>query len=244
MNMQIRNYINQRLSLREPQQLSLEILSRITDDSSILDGSPDMDILIQEIKDLYPTFGEFERSFPNLCFALATGVGKTRLMGAFISYLYKAYKIKNYFILAPNITIYEKLKDDFKNSSSKKYVFKGIDTFAVHTPRVITGEDYDYLASGQLQLSKLDSEARGDKQSSMPKIKRFKETLGESYFDYLSNLEDLVLIMDEAHRYRADRGIEVLDELKPKLGIELTATPIIESKKKKDGEKRFQNIVY
>jgi type III restriction enzyme len=88
----------------------------------------------------------------------------------------------------------------------------------------------------------------------MPKIKRFKETLGESYFDYLSNLEDLVLIMDEAHRYRADRGIEVLDELKPKLGVELTATPIIESKIKTKtikGKKikelevvKFNNIVY
>jgi len=28
----------------------------------------------------------FERDFPSLCFALAIGVGKTRLMGAFIAY--------------------------------------------------------------------------------------------------------------------------------------------------------------
>ena len=35
-----------------------------------------------------PKVTDFERDFPSLCFALATGVGKTRLMGAFITYLY------------------------------------------------------------------------------------------------------------------------------------------------------------
>lgn len=258
MSSQIRNYINHRLSLREPQKLSLEILDRLTQDTPILDNSSNLETLATEIKELHPKFKEFERDFPNLCFALATGVGKTRLMGAFISYLYKSYGIKNYFILAPNITIYEKLKDDFKNSSSKKYVFKGIDVFAAHKPKVITGEDYEYLAPEQLQMdksnpevtinifniSKFNSEAKGDKKSSTPKMKRPKETLGGSYFDYLSSLDDLILIMDEAHRYRADRGLEVLNELKPKLGIELTATPIIESAKKNEGDKRFQNIVY
>ena len=44
---------------------------------------------------------DFEREFPSLCFALATGVGKTRLMGAFISYLHLAHGINNFFVLAP-----------------------------------------------------------------------------------------------------------------------------------------------
>jgi hypothetical protein len=42
-------------------------------------------------------------------FALATGVGKTRLMGAFITYLFKAEGIRHFFVLAPNLTIYNKL---------------------------------------------------------------------------------------------------------------------------------------
>ncbi len=29
------------------------------------------------------------------------------------------------------------------------------------------------------------------------------EYIGESYFEYLSKLDDLVLLMDESHRYRA-----------------------------------------
>lgn len=34
------------------------------------------------------TVTDFEREFPSVCFALATGVGKTRLMGAFVTYLH------------------------------------------------------------------------------------------------------------------------------------------------------------
>ena len=40
------------------------------------------------IQSEYPTVTHFEREFPSLCFALATGVGKTRLMGAFITHLH------------------------------------------------------------------------------------------------------------------------------------------------------------
>ena len=40
----------------------------------------------------------------------------------------------------------------------------------------------------------------------LPRIKRLVEYLGESYFNYLSNLDDLVLLMDESHHYyKADR---------------------------------------
>jgi type III restriction enzyme len=51
------------------------------------------------------------------------------------------------------------------------------------------------------------------------------EYIGESYFEYLAGLPDLVLIMDESHRYRASAGVRAINELKPVLGLELTATP-------------------
>lgn len=35
-------------------------------------------------------------------------------------------------------------------------------------------------------------------------MRRLSEYLGQSYFDYLSSLDDLVILMDEAHRYHAD----------------------------------------
>ena len=63
-----------------------------------------------------------------------------------------------------------------------------------------------------------------------PRIKRLSEYIGESYFDYLSKLDDLVLLMDESHRYRASAGVRAINELKPILGLELTATPQVDAR--------------
>jgi len=80
------NSIAGRLSLRPPQRRSLEILDRITE---IIPPNKEVDLSdsLAVIKNEFSTVTDFERDFPSLCFALATGVGKTRLMGAFISYL-------------------------------------------------------------------------------------------------------------------------------------------------------------
>ncbi len=80
------NAIAGRLSLRHPQRRSLEILDRITE---IIPLKKDMEIetALQTIESEFPSVTDFERDFPSLCFALATGVGKTRLIGAFISHL-------------------------------------------------------------------------------------------------------------------------------------------------------------
>jgi type III restriction enzyme len=91
------NSIAGRLSLREPQRISLEILSRITEISS-LSKTGNISNILDVIKSEYPSVDDFERDFPSLCFALATGVGKTRLMGACISYLHLAKGI-NHFLL-------------------------------------------------------------------------------------------------------------------------------------------------
>ena len=80
--------------------------------------------------------------FPSLCFALATGVGKTRLIGAFIAYLFRAEGIRHYFVLAPNLTIYNKLIADF-TPNTPKYVFQGISEFAIEPPEIITGDNYE-----------------------------------------------------------------------------------------------------
>ncbi|MBI4238187.1 MAG: DEAD/DEAH box helicase family protein, partial [Deltaproteobacteria bacterium] len=105
------NTIANRLSLRPPQRTSLEILARICDIIPLEKGA-DVAQAIKAIQSEFSTVTDFERDFPSLCFALATGVGKTRLMGAFISYLHKAEGIRHFFVLAPNLTIYNKLIAD------------------------------------------------------------------------------------------------------------------------------------
>ena len=241
------NAIAGRLSLRPPQRLSLEILDRITE---IAPPRKDIDLqaTLAAIQSEFPGVTDFEREFPSLCFALATGVGKTRLMGAFISYLHLAHGINNFFVLAPNLTIYNKLIADF-TPNTPKYVFKGIAEFASDAPAIITGDNYESVAGtlfdellrckiNIFNISKINSEVRGGK---APRIKRLSEYIGESYFDYLAGLPDLVLLMDESHRYRASAGVRAINELKPVLGLELTATPFIETAK---GSVPFKNVIY
>lgn len=241
------NAIAGRLSLRPPQRRSLEILDRIIEIAPPGKGA-DTAAVLELIRGEFPSVTDFEREFPSLCFALATGVGKTRLMGAFISYSHLAHGINNFFVLAPNLTIYNKLIADF-TPNTPKYVFKGIAEFATDPPEIITGDTYEARARtlfdetirckvNIFNISKINSEVRGGKS---PRIKRLSEYIGESYFDYLAGLPDLVLLMDESHRYRASAGVRAINELKPILGLELTATPFVETGK---GALAFKNVIY
>jgi len=250
MGIQQVNAVGNRLSLRPPQRDSLEILARVCEITSLAkDANPTA--ALEAIKSEFATVEEFEREFPSLCFALATGVGKTRLMGAFITYLFQAEGIRNFFVLAPNLTIYNKLITDFTPNTSK-YVFKGIGEFAINPPVVITGDTYESAAAARghlfyrpddchvniFNISKINSEVRGGKS---PRIKRLSEYIGQSYFDYLAGLDDLVMLMDESHRYRATAGVRAINELKPILGLELTATPQVESGGR---SVPFKNVIY
>lgn len=252
-NARILKAISGRLSLRKPQEDSLTALARAIESApDTLAQARDIEALVKTLSAEFPTLSDFEREFPSLCFALATGVGKTRLMGAFVSYLHQAHGINNFFVLAPNLTIYNKLIADFDDTSSPKYVFKGIAEFAVNRPIIITGDNYEQKGAqlrqdlfGQAQevrinifnISKIVSEVRGGK---APRMKRLSEYLGDSYFNYLSELDDLVLLMDESHRYRASAGMRAINELKPRLGLELTATPFTESNR---GPVDFKNVI-
>ena len=259
------NIIANRLSLRPPQRESLEILAKVCDvipleknaDLSAEAAQANVAQSLKVIQTEFPTVTDFERDFPSLCFALATGVGKTRLMGAFIAYLFKAEGIRHFFVLAPNLTIYNKLIADF-TPNTPKYVFQGIADFAVEPPEIITGDNYE---SGRgvrartlfgtdervhvniFNISKITSTEtpKGAEKTNVPRFRRLQEYIGQSYFEYLSKLDDLVLLMDESHRYRASAGMKAIGELKPILGLELTATPHVE---RGGGTQPFQNVIY
>ena len=78
------DYISNVMSLRKPQKQSVKILDSILDDIE-LSKSVNLGDAQDNIHDVYPIFSDFEHSFMSLTFALATGVGKTKLMGAFIT---------------------------------------------------------------------------------------------------------------------------------------------------------------
>jgi type III restriction enzyme len=94
------NQIAARLSLRTPQRESLEILTDLLEQMSLTKDA-DLQRWLAIAKRQYPTVRSFERKFPSLCFALATGVGKTRLMGAMIAWLYITGRSRHFLVLAP-----------------------------------------------------------------------------------------------------------------------------------------------
>lgn len=176
-----------------------------------------------------------EFDFPSFCFDMTTGIGKSRLMGACIYYLYKTKGYKHFFILAPGNTIYDKMRREAVPGHSK-YMFKGLEA-EMGRPKVYDGENYlsypvRYIQEEMVVEKTSDIQififniskifTRGDIEF---KFHKFNENLGGSFADVLRSFDDLVICMDEAHRYYAPASKKAINYLNPVLGLEYTATP-------------------
>jgi type III restriction enzyme len=259
-------YINGAMSLRIPQAKSISLfadylqstagqllLSRMKKETQASTAD-----ILRESKAYFKNiaeakaYHEFERSFPAFTFALATGVGKTRLMGAFVAYLYLVYNVQHFLIVAPNLTIYRKLLDDFSKASNPKYVFKGIQEININTAKVITTDNYanqrgNSLFGNQIEINIFNIQQFAQKDMTNERgITKAWETAGESYFDYLKGHDDLVVMLDEAHHYHADAALGALDVLDPLFGLEMTATPYIgtQGSGKNLRQIRMKNVLY
>lgn len=260
-------YLTNAMSLRAPQQKSLalfadylesvagkKVLARLKKGNR--QGLSEVEAATKEYARTIPEtrqFQAFERTFPAHTFALATGVGKTRLMGAFVAYLHLVYGIQNFMLVAPGNTIYRKLLDDFSRANNPKYVFKGIGEININTTRIITKDNYEQnqatasLFGNQIQINIFNVQQFAQKDIEKEKgITKFSETLGETYFDYLSSLDDLVVLLDESHHYHAEAAFGSLDRIDPLMGLEFTATPYTSTTttKKKTEPTLKQNIFY
>lgn len=239
-------YLNNAMSLRAPQEKSLVLfaeyleseagsllLKRLNNKESVTLSNVENEAKSYLTQNPFTKqFQSYDRTFPSYTFALATGVGKTRLMGAFVAYLYLVYGVQHFMIVAPGNTIYRKLVDDFSKSNSDKYVFRGIEEINISTTKIITKDNFEQnqanesLFGNKIQINIFNIQQFAQKDIEQEKgITKFSETLGESYFDYLNSLNDLVVLMDESHHYHADAAMESLDRVDPFLGLEFTATP-------------------
>ncbi len=243
----ILNNVKARLSLRPPLGAALEKIAEITDQLSRTKVPEDEKLAegflkaeLAKAKAVAPeSLEDWERAFPSLTCSIATGIGKTRLMAATIYYLHQAYGLRHFFILAPNLTLYEKLLRDFGDTGYAGYVFRGLSEYVTTPPRIVTGENYlgagaqglfskESIEINIFNIAKFNSDNKASQKGGQPispRMKRLSEYIGESYYSYLASLSDLVILMDEAHRYYAPASKKAIDELRPILGIEVTATP-------------------
>ena len=224
------------MSLREPQKKALSYLAQISENCDYR-RDPKEDIELAAT-----LYGEKQREiktslnfdFPSFCFAMATGIGKTRLMGACIYYLYKTKGYRHFFILAPGSTIYDKLRKE-THPSHPKYIFRGLEE-EISRPKVYDGENYtSYPVAQPSLLPGKQSEIElfifnigkifNSKTDAQFNFHKYQETLGASFSDVLAGFDDLVICMDEAHHYYAPASMKAINYLKPILGLEFTATP-------------------
>lgn len=229
--------INWAMSLREPQYDALRCFANISEGleyrtATKEDAEQTASVQCQSLHTIQVA-KEFD--FPSFCFSMATGIGKTRLMGAAIYYLYRTKGYKHFMILAPGNTIYDKLRAE-SAPSHPKYVFRGLEA-EMGRPKVYDGENYlsypvkyeqgelfvEHTSEVQLFIFNIGKIfTRGDVQF---KFHDFNEDLGGSFSDVLRSFDDLVICMDEAHRYYAPASMKAINYLKPILGLEFTATP-------------------
>lgn len=240
------NQIGYAMSLRTPQKEALQYLDAI---SSNCDYKRNTLAEIEAIatancEDKHPIKIDDDFKFPSFCFDMATGIGKTRLMGVAIYYLYKTKGYKHFFILAPGNNIYDKLRKE-SNPAHPKYIFKGLEA-EMGRPKVYDGENYTKYpvryVQGEIEIEKTSEiqififnigKIFNSKTDTTFKFHKYQETLGSSFADVLAKFDDLVVCMDEAHRYYAPASMKAISYLKPILGLEFTATP-----------KSHKNVIY
>lgn len=225
------------MSLREPQYEALQYFDAISSKIEYRTSTKAEaeKIASENCQEPHAISVDKEFDFPSFCFDMTTGIGKSRLMGACIYYLYKTKGYKHFFILAPGNTIYDKMRRE-SVPGHPKYMFKGLEA-EIGRPKVYDGENYlsypvKYVQqelvvekSSEIQIfifniSKIFT--RGDLEF---KFHKFNENLGGSFAEVLRSFDDLVICMDEAHRYYAPASKVAINYLNPVLGLEFTATP-------------------
>jgi len=239
------------MSLREPQADSLRAFEQLVSDVDLTQEQGAIKNAIRlgqaKLQQLQEVLGlrlsrvvpqgllRFPDDYARLTFALATGVGKTRLMGAIAAYLFLEGRSRHFAILAPSSTIFSKLKAEAV-MTHPKYLFKGIAgfpppevihadnlaTYRPHQRRMLQAPVLFILTPGQIRPRK-GSEAER-------RMRRESELFGPSFVDYLGDLPDLVVFLDEAHRYGQDAATtrawaRAIVDLRAKVVVEMTATP-------------------
>ena len=207
---------------REAFEKTHEIFSYLDDDLPKLSQTS----LIEQLEQ----FGlRVPASPPILVYNLATGVGKTRLMGALIAYLHKAGQTNNVLILAPRAAILEKLEREAQ-ANSAKYLF--VDSALQPEPRLCFRSNVDTFEPDPhgLNLMILSPQSITGKDK---RVARASEFRGFSLLDYLRELDDLVVFVDETHHLSAAgedpaAWTQAVRELEPRLHFGMTATPRLE----------------
>lgn len=184
----------------------------------------------------------FEENWTRYVLKLATGVGKTKVLSLLIawSYFHKAYEqesslSKNFLLIAPNIIVLDRLRDDFGGLSIfyndpviPENGFDGRNWSSDFTPRLHIQDEVGPVSSnGNIFLTNIHRVYQGDSAPSLEDENLADYFLGakptgktnDNKTDLaavLNNVSDLVVLNDEAHHVHDNslawfQAIEMLD---------------------------------
>lgn len=194
-------------------------------------------------------------------FEMATGSGKTLLMGATILDLWhKGYR--DFLILTPNTILFDKTVENFTPRAVKSIFGDGWNL----TYNLVTGNSYRdktcnwerdrdisfYIFNMQKFYDKSTSSTQGDGEDTMrgtPYVRRpleeslWRDTSRNNTISFVEFLRERrpIIISDEAHHYQQAKTTEVILELLPSAVLEFTATSL---EKGGESESFGQNNLY
>jgi type III restriction enzyme len=197
-----------RLDLREPNRKAIEsVLLRTSDHYDVQGKTEPYECIVDS----------------------ATGVGKTYVMAGLMEYLAGAeVPVRNFLLLTPGRTIRDKSVLNFTagNSRSLRHLLRS-------QPIVITADNFNTqatrIAIDDPTLTKLyifTVQALTSSTGEGRSTHEVDEDLGKSFFEYLTGLDDLVILADEHHCYRGPAFSRTIRDLKPELVVGMTATPV------------------
>ncbi len=226
--------IDREMALRKPLKNAVEALDEVME--TLDRRGVDLNQLGADGRDRVASLTRlnFQTDFPSFCFHIATGVGKTRLLGACIAYLYRTRGWTDFFVLVPGSTIYNKFKGSDFVRGGPKFLFTGLEDFPDFN--LVTAENYRGITQTGLfdapitiylfNIGKIFEGRKGGTEFKFSK--EDADGLGleypQGFASYLAERRPVIL-MDEAHRYYAPASLSAMNRLKPRLGLEFTATP-------------------
>ncbi|MEV6303898.1 DEAD/DEAH box helicase family protein [Actinoplanes sp. NPDC051861] len=199
--------IAHRLELREPNRAAIESVAAMTSMHYDVDAkSAPFDCVVDS----------------------ATGVGKTYVMAGLIDYFAGLESpARNFLLLAPGRTIRDKSIKNFSPGHRKS-----LTGAMASEPFVITADNFQSPSTRKVmedgsrtKLFIFTVQALTSKTGEGRATHQYQEWLGGSLFDWLSGLEDLVILADEHHCYRGPAFSKTITDLLPELVVGLTATP-------------------
>jgi type III restriction enzyme len=199
--------VRHRLTLRDPNALAVEsVVNVISQHYDVDQGESPLEMIVDS----------------------ATGVGKTYIMAGIVEYLAGTDDpARNFLLLAPGRTIRDKSVNNFTPGHPKS-----ITAFLRSDPYVITKDNFKSPAThavmkdrGRTKLYIFTVQALTSRTGDGRETHEYQETLAGSFYEFLTGLDDLVILADEHHCYRGPAFSRTILNLDPEVVVGVTATP-------------------